>query len=213
MSKYFKIFPKTVYSLQNTATSLDTVTNLTSKFGFEKEFKNNTTLYYEYSITDGETPEVLAHKLYGDSEKHWIILSLNDIFNPATDWPLEYRNLMDVIEKKYVEFADTEVDQTGLEWAQANIHSYYKIETQTNPLTDDKFIYTSQIDSNTYANVISSSSNYTLQNHNVITIAIDKETKTYYDYEIDENEKKRVIKILKPEYVDSVDNEFRGIFN
>lgn len=210
MPKYFKYFPQTIYSLQDNVTSLDTITNLTSKFSFAEDFKNNTSLYYQYSVTDGETPEMLAHKIYGDSEKHWVILAMNDMFNPLLDWPIEQRSLVDIIEKKYRDMAEPE--QTGVEWAQQNYYAYYKIETQKNPLTDDVFTTTTQIDANTYADLITTSTQYTLDDGNVITVTVDGNAKTYYDYEIDTNEKKRIIKILNPQFLPIVDEEFRNVF-
>jgi len=210
MSKYFKYFPQTIYSLQDNVTSLDTITNLTSKFSFAEDFKNNTSLYYQYSVTDGETPEMLAHKIYGDSEKHWVILAMNDMFNPLLDWPIEQRSLVNIIDKKYLDNAGP--GQTGLEWAQQNYYAYYKIETQTNPLTEDKFITTTQIDANTYGDLVTTSQSYTLDDDNVITISIKGEAKTYYEHEIDTNENKRLIKILNPQYLPIVDEEFRNVF-
>ena len=211
MAKFFKNFPKTIYSLDNNPTSVDYVTNLTTKFGFAPEFKDNALLYYNYIVTDGETPEMLAHKIYGDSEKHWIILGMNDIFNPVIDWPIEQRSLLNIIESKYLSSANTQIDETGLEWAQQNYHSYYKIETQTNSSTDDKIFTTLQIDANTYANVSTSTTNYTLNDGNVITVKVERTAKTYYDYEIEQNENKRIIKILHPQFMDVVDEEFKRV--
>lgn len=209
MSKYFKLFPKTVYSQQDTPTYLDTITNLTTKVSFAKEFKENSSLYYLYVITDGETPEMLAHKIYGDSEKHWIILSMNDMFNPTMDWPIEQRSLLNIIENKYIDLAEPE--QTGLEYAQQEIHSWYKIETQTNNLTNDKIVKKIQIDSNTYNNIEESVNTYTLQDGSSITIAITLDTKSFYDYEIDLNDAKRTIKILNPQFIPMIDEEFRRV--
>lgn len=215
MAKYFNYFPQTVYTLQDNATSVDLVTNITSKFGFEQKFKENTSLYYEYVVTDGETPEILAHKIYGDSEKHWIILAMNDIFSPTTDWPVEQRSLINIIDTKYTgaPYANTANGQTGLEWSQQNYHSYYKIETQTNLLTGEASVHTMQVDSNTYTDLaVSSTTNYTLADNNTISITVERDAKTYYDYEIDMNEQKRKIKILSPQFVPSVDEEFRNVF-
>jgi hypothetical protein len=68
-----------------------------------------------------------------------------------------------------------------------------------------------EIDANTYANVVSSSSNITLADGYVITIAVSKNTQSYYDYEMELNESKRKIKLLKPEFIQSVEEEFRTV--
>ena len=213
MANYFNYFPKEYYFLNDNTSSVDVVTNITSKFKFEDDFKNNTVVYYEYEIQDGETPEIVAYKIYGSPEKHWIILSLNDIVNPQIDWPIEQNSLKKLIDIKYQasEYANSSTTGAGTTWADTNIHSYYKIETQTNNLNNKKFIDKIQIDANTYANVASSSETYTLQNGYSITLSISKETKTYLEYEIEQNDNKRTIKILKEEFVDAVEDEFKRI--
>lgn len=213
MAKYFNYFPKEYYYLNDNSSSLDVVTNITSKFKFDDDFKNNTVVYYEYEVQDGETPEIVAHKLYGSTERHWIILSLNDIVNPQTDWPIKQNSLLKIIDKKYqaAEYANSSTTGAGTTWADTNIHSYYKVETQTNNLNQKKFIDKIQIDANTYANVTSSSESYTLQSGYSITLDITKETKTYLEYEIEQNDNKRTIKILKDEFIDSVEEEFKRV--
>lgn len=215
MAKYFNYFPKEYYYLNDDSKSLDIVTNITSKFKFEDEFKNNTVVYYQYEIEDGETPEIIAYKVYGSTEKHWIILALNDIINPQMDWPIEQNSLIKLIDKKYqsAEYANNTTTNAGKTWAQTNIHSYYKIETQTNNLNQKKFINKIEVDANTYANVTSSSDVYTLQSGQSITIDITKETKTYLQYEIEKNDSKRTIKLLKNEFIDSVENEFKRVIS
>lgn len=212
MAQYFNYFPQTYYNLDNNKTSIDIVTNIMSKFTFEQSFKDNSVVYYEYVVTDGETPEMLAHQIYGSSERHWIILSLNDIVNPLTDWPIEQRSLIKVIDSKYEPFANTSNGFTGLAWSQQNIHSYYKKELQYNSELNQSFSDTIQIDADTYANVSPSTTTYTLDNGKNIRIDITKSTKTYYEHEIDENEKKRKIKLLKPEFVQAVEEEFKKVF-
>jgi hypothetical protein len=215
MPKYFNYFPLTEYSLSNTTSSMDVVTNILSKFKYEDGFTENTAIYYEYEVTDGETPEILAYKIYGSSEKHWIILSLNNIINPLTDWPLNQKSLNNLIDIKYStsEYANNSTQYAGVNWAQSNNHSYYRIETQTNLFNNQKFINTTQIDGNTYANLVSSTNSYTLNNGYQIIIDINKDVKTYYEYEIEENEKKRTIKILKSEFVPAVESEFQKVIS
>jgi len=204
MSKYFNYFPKTVYSLDNT-NNVDVVTSIVTRFAFESSFRNNTAVYYEYNIQDSDTPEIIANKFYGDSEKHWVVLMLNDIVDPQFDWPLDQRTIISYMNEKYS--ANASVGQSGVSWAQANIHSYYKVETRTTNSTNTELQTKLQIDANTYANVATSTSNLTLEDGNSITIVISKETKSYYDYEVELNETKRTIKLLKPEFVNSIDNE------
>jgi len=209
MSKYFNYFPKTVYSLDDT-NNVDVVTSIVSRFAFESSFRDNTAVYYEYNVQDSDTPEIIANKFYGDSEKHWVVLMLNQIIDPQFDWPLDQRTIISYINEKYS--ANASVGQSGVSWAQANIHSYYKVETRTTNSTNTELQTKLQVDSNTYANVAASTTNLLLEDGNSITITISKETKTYYDYEVEQNETKRTIKLLKPEFVSPIEDELRAVF-
>jgi len=208
MAKYFNYFPKTVYTLNSL--DVETVTNITSRFGFEQSFKDNSAVYYEYDIQDGDTPEIIATKFYDSPERHWAVLMINNIVDPQFDWPLDQRTIISYMNEKYS--ANASVGQSGVNWAQANIHSYYKIETRTTNSTGAELQSKLEIDANTYANVAATTTNLTLDDGNSITITTTKETKSYYDYEIEQNEAKRTIKLLKPEFVSSIEEELRNVF-
>jgi hypothetical protein len=212
MARYFNFFPKTLYVKPNDSPDADLVTNITSRFGFESSFKENSAVFYEYEIRDGDTPEIIAGKIYGDSEKHWVILNYNDIVDSNYDWPLEQRTLVRFIDKKYTANADTANGQSGLVWSKSNIKEYYKIETTTHNASETITVNRYQVDANTFGGVAPSfTPSVALQDGSFIDIEVSKETKTYYEFEIEDNEKKRRIKILKPEFVFAADQEFRRV--
>jgi len=212
MAKYFNYFPQTYYFASSNNDNVVVGTNLLSHFTLSDDFVNNTSIYYKYAVIDGESPEVLSHKIYGSAEKHWIILLMNNIFNPLIDWPVDERSLINIIDMKYTASANVAGGETGLEWAQQNVQSYYKIITQTNNITSDVTVDKIQIDSNTYVALTNTNESYTLQDGSTVTIKTTKDSKTYYDYEMDINDDKRIIKILKPEYVTAITEEFRKVF-
>jgi len=211
MAKYFSKFPKTYYTLQSLPYGVDVVTNIISRFSLEQSFKDNTSIYEKYNVQESDTPEIIASKIYDSSERHWIVLAMNDIVDAQFDWPLDYRTLITFIDSKYT--ANASVGQTGLNWAQQNTQAYYATEKRTTIRTGDYLEKKIQIDANTYANVSVTTSNVTLKDGNQITIAISKETKSYYDYEMEENENKRQIKILKPEFAFALEQELKNVFN
>jgi hypothetical protein len=209
MAKYFNYFPKTAYYLEDDKNSLSVVTNLTTKFSFDSEFKNNSSIYYEYTIPDGQTPEILAHKLYGSAERHWIILAANDIMHPQFDWPLEQRALNNYIETKYLPSADTANGQTGTAWSKTNIKEYNITDTKTITTIDKKTTTIIVVDQSTYANTVDSVQTTILNDGNPISVNRVKSVKTYYDYEIRLNENKRNIKLIRPEFVGLIEEEFK----
>jgi len=213
MAKYFNYFPKTFYSNDTASTGLDSVTNIIARFGFEQSLKNNSSAFYKYQIQESDTPEIIAHKYYGNAEKHWIVLLFNDIIDPQFDWPLKYDVLIDFVDAKYTAngAANTTV-QSGLAWAMStnNVQAYYKIVTKTD-IDNVTLIEKIQVDANTYANVATSSTTITLQNGDAITQTITKSKKTYYDYEMEENESKREITLIKSDFVKEIEKEFKRV--
>jgi len=213
MARFFNYFPKTVYTANTNTSGLDTVTNIIARFGFEKTLKENSSAFYKYSVQDSDTPEIIAAKYYDNPERHWIVLMFNDIIDPQFDWPLRYENFIKFVDTKYTAngAANTTV-QSGLAWAMStnNVQSYYKIVTRTN-IDNDSIVETIQVDANTYVNVATSSSSVTLQSGDVITQTVTKSKKTYYEYEQEENESKRDITLLKPEFVSQIEKEFKKV--
>lgn len=219
MSRYFNYFPKTLYTANNKTTGLDTVTNILARFAFESTLKENSSAFYKYDIQDSDTPETIAFKYYDNAERHWIVLLFNNIIDPQWDWPLQDRNLINFVNEKYAANAAANVVfKSGFDWAKSinNIHSYYKVVTTTTSgvngtVTVEKFA----VDANSYANNvvmdIGTKPTVSLADGTTATQVITKETKTYYQYEVEENEKKRSIKLLKKEFVPQVEKEFKKL--
>jgi len=222
MAKYFNFFPTTPYSNSDESMAYDIVTNIIARFAFEDGLKQNSSLFYPYNIQDGDTPEMIASKYYGSPEKHWIVLLFNNIIDPQYDWPLDQRTIIKYINNKYSasEYADTaNTNISGLTWSMNanNVYAYYKTVTRVgttdaSPVTITEKI---QVDANTYANVIVTTNNYTLNNSTIVAETTTKQKQTYYDYEIDANEAKRQIKLLRAEYVTEkgLMNEFKRVIS
>ena len=217
MAKYFNYFPKIVYSANNNTAGLDTVTSITSRFNFTDNFKLNSSIFYTYDVQESDTPEIIAGKFYKNPERHWIVLMFNDIVDPQYDWPLKSSDLINFIDKKYTAngAANTTV-QTGLAWAMStnNVQAYYKIVKRTTTDTTPQGTTIEEkieLDANTYANVATSSATYTLADGTTTVETITKEKQTYYDYEMEVNEAKRDIKLLKNDFVSIVEKEFRKV--
>jgi len=101
---------------------------------------------------------------------------------------------------------------TGLSWAQniSHVQAYYKIITRTSADGTD-IVEKITVDANTYANIAATSISYTLNNASSITQTVSKTTQTYYDYEVELNEAKREINLLKSAFVPEVEKEFKRV--
>ena len=63
--------------------------------------KSNITDFDYYNVQDGETPEMIAHKYYGDVNLHWTILVANDIVDYYNDWPMSVQKFEKFVFDKY----------------------------------------------------------------------------------------------------------------
>ena len=77
------------------------VTNLLRRVTLRARVRTNVLLYDTYDVKNGETPESLSHRLYGDSEYHWIIMLVNDITDRYHDWPMSEAQFSQYIKDKY----------------------------------------------------------------------------------------------------------------
>ena len=97
---YFDAFPVIPYDAKGDLNFKD-VTNLLRRVGMRAKLKSNTLLYDTYNVKEGETPEIIAHKLYGDTQLHWIILLINDITDRYHQWPMSGGQFLDYLNDKY----------------------------------------------------------------------------------------------------------------
>jgi hypothetical protein len=203
MSRYFSYFPKFLYSV-NDNQSVEYVTNILTRIKFDDNVKNQSTTYYNYTITDGERPDTLAHKIYGDEEKHWMILLMNDIIDIKSQWPLSYTEFNSFIIEKY----------GSASTAMATNHSYEKTLKYTIANSDDTYREeTITITLSEYNSLTTGIQSFSFGTGKSFSINTTKKQKTKYEYEDELNDSKRIIKILKPEYMNNVMRNMQSILN
>ena len=99
---YFKEFPKFQYDFAyGNDTKVSVVQDITRNIRFRRDVLANVSLYDEYDIVDGETPEIIAEKIYGNPEYHWVIMLANERHDYITDFPLPEYVLEKYIVDKY----------------------------------------------------------------------------------------------------------------
>ena len=142
------------------------------RVGLDKILNNSLTLE-SYYLQDGETPDILANNLYGSSNFHWVILTVNDITNPKKEWPKRREEPSTYIENKY---------------GASNIlkANHYRLTSDISIIVD--------YDAGLLANG-------------------EIEIVTNTDYEIDENEKKRQIFILRKQFLATFVTKYKSLMS
>ena len=100
MSNYFSYFPTVKHSLKDDGSTVE-VTNILKRFAFRDSVGGDVDNFYEHSIEEGDRPDILADKLYGNSNYAWIILLFNDMVDPIYEWPLFGQDFTNYITAKY----------------------------------------------------------------------------------------------------------------
>ena len=97
---YFANFPLIVYDSVGDG-NFKIVTNLLKRVAMRTKVRTNTLLYDTYDVKEGETPEMIADKLYDDPELHWVVLFVNNITDRYHQWPMNFGQFNTFIADKY----------------------------------------------------------------------------------------------------------------
>ena len=96
---YFSSFPVIPYG--STDGTVKNVTNLLRRVAIRTKVKSNAALYDTYNVKNGETPEIIADKLYEDPELHWVVLLINNVTDRYHDWPMSEQQFSTYVNEKY----------------------------------------------------------------------------------------------------------------
>jgi hypothetical protein len=169
------------------------VKNFFRRYKINEDMLSYAVFFQKYSITDSDRLDLLAEKAYGSPYYDWVIAILNNIINPVLDWPMNEYQLRKFVEEKY----DSPDD----------IHHYETLEIKDSKgkLVLKKGIV---VDENFYNNPFkyydSGTKKPTTKNN--VSYPVSN-----FEYELNKNESKREIYLLKGRYFDAFVNEFRKL--
>jgi len=184
---FFSKHPKILYDIQKNNKPI-TVQNPLVRYKLLDILKPKTTLYYSYTVRDGQTPQFIAHRYYGDETLDWVIFVVNDVIDPQYDWPLNYDDLLNFIRNKY----------GSIETAMSTVHHYEQIVQTSSVLFDETVVpeIVVQVDSTTYNSLPAS----------------ERRSVDSFEYETNVNDNKRKIKVLHKDFLTRFLNEAQSVF-
>ena len=97
---YFSRFPLTTYDIKGDGI-YKLLPDILRRVKLRSGIKAGTFIFTEYDVRDGEKPEDVAVKWFGDPEYHWVILMTNNITDRYYQWPLTQPQFQNFIEDKY----------------------------------------------------------------------------------------------------------------
>tara|TARA_S200000501_G_scaffold45600_1_gene36879 strand:+ start:2174 stop:2833 length:660 start_codon:yes stop_codon:yes gene_type:complete len=155
--------------------------NIFRRMKIRDDLQNIFTIFDKYQIVDGSRPDTVADELYGNPDYDYVVLLTANIINVRNQWPVTNKELYDYALKKY-----------GIE----KLNDTHHFITKEIKDSDGKLILPAGkvVDSNFTVSYFDSTPITTSAAETVTGI-------TNYEYEVEENEKKRTIYILKPTYL------------
>jgi len=193
MSNYFRKLPEIDYPslLNDRQSSGDTVRvkNLWRRTKIREDFFGNFVLFTKYNVIGDERPDNVAEKYYGSASLDWLVLTANNIIDIKNDWPMTEYDLNIYLNDKYT-------PQQLVE-----IHHYET--TEYRDFSNQLIVKGGQIvDENFKVDY--------LKGGQVRTVSPIKSV-SYFEWEVQKNNEKRVIDLVKTEFVDKVLRDFDAI--
>jgi len=102
---YFSQFPKLAYDMKgNNVRKL--LPDILRRVKLRSKIKSGGMLFDRYDVKEGEKPEDIAFKWFGDASLHWVILMTNDVTDRYYDWPLNHAQFAEFLTDKYGDNVD-----------------------------------------------------------------------------------------------------------
>ena len=101
MTKFFEQFPLVNYNLSGVNGNTIQVTDIFRRVKARSKIADNVTLFDNYDVAEGEKPEDVAYKVYGEADYFWVVTLVNNIVNRYYDWPLDSFSFQQYIKDKY----------------------------------------------------------------------------------------------------------------
>ena len=187
MANYFRNLPRVGYDINGTGKdSFVNVTNIMKRVKFKPTVLEDISNYYPYFVKEGERPDIISQVEYGNVGYAYLILLVNDIYDPNFDWPLNSQVFEKFIINKY----------GSVTTAISGIKHYYQIIRAEVPRTgtseripEVKFA----VDETTY---------------DALGIS-DRTTLSNYDHEVELNDAKREIRLINPDFIQDIDYQVK----
>ena len=201
MSAYFRNVPNFEYVNRlpesHSSSEFIEVKNLFKRGKIRDDIYENVTYFTKYSIQGDDRPDNVAFAIYEDSKLDWTILLANNIVNVQTEWPLTQESFENYLLNKY-----------GTNENIYGIHHYEtkKIKNSLGAIVLPEGLEVPKLFTMKFLDVNLGTYTEVGGAGDLITTEV-----TNYDYEVDLQNKKREIYILKQSYLNLIITDMERI--
>ena len=97
---YFSRFPTMIYDMKNNG-NYKLLPDILRRVKQRSAIKSGQFVFDNYDVVDGEKPEDVAYKWFGDAQLHWVILMTNNITDRYYQWPMSQPQFAEYLTDKY----------------------------------------------------------------------------------------------------------------
>jgi len=194
----FGDFPRISYTLDD-YDSEQVVVDIFKRVVLSKEFKENTSYYFEYEVLHGETPEELSYRFYGTQNLHWLILMVNDVIDPRFNWPISEENLFKVVSDKYGADKNVFTINRALNAKGYQVETFFVLDEESTHKEPVRILFEDKDPDGINTPIAYLESNTIVQ------------FESNFEIEQNKNESYRMIRIMKPQFVQDVLTNFKTI--
>ena len=97
---FFQRFPMLAYDITNTE-NYKLLPDILRRVKIRTAINSASMLFDQYDVREGEKPEDIAFKWFGDAELHWIILMTNNVTDRFYQWPMTQPQFEEFLKDKY----------------------------------------------------------------------------------------------------------------
>ena len=97
---YFEYFPLMTYDAVGQG-NFKLVPHIIKRVKLRSGIRSGMFIFDNYDVKDGEKPEDVAFKWFGDPRYHWIILMTNNVTDRYYEWPMTQPQFQEFLEDKY----------------------------------------------------------------------------------------------------------------
>jgi hypothetical protein len=194
----FVDFPRISYTLDD-YDSEQVVVDIFKRVVLSKEFKENTSYYFEYEALHGETPEELSYRFYGTQNLHWLILMVNDVIDPRFNWPVSEENLFKIVSNKYGSDKNVFTINNAKNAKGYQVETFFILSEESTHKEQTRILFENNDPDSINTPIAYQESNTIVQ------------FESNFEVEQNKNESYRMIRIMKPDFVQDVLTNFKTI--
>ena len=97
---YFSKFPLMVYDIKGDKT-YKLLPDILRRVKLRSSLSSSRFVFDKYNVKEGEKPEDIAFKYYGDAQYHWVVMMANNLTDRYYEWPMNDAQFEVYLDDKY----------------------------------------------------------------------------------------------------------------